>query len=278
MKTITFLFTFLITTLGFSQNLIVNGDFETGTTGGAGWNEGLAGQAYSYGTGVVQTGETLGTYTFPATHGGTYSGYKKLWGEGTAIVQPVNVVAGETYIFQFWYYHSVGTVNVSAKIREFNGDSNGSFIALIPIVADGGANASNATNYGCKAGTWTEAKFSFTVPSGITIVKFQLWNSGAPAYSFIDDVSMELDATMSLTDLQKFNFNAYPNPAKDVLKLSATESIDKIEIYSLLGQQVLKQNVNNNTAEINISDLSKGIYLVKTYIDKTVGSYKFIKE
>ena len=36
--------------------------------------------------------------------------------------------------------------------------------------------------------------------------------------------------------------------------------------------------VENTSDEVNVSKLSKGIYILKTYINNSVGSQKFIKE
>jgi hypothetical protein len=85
-------------------------------------------------------------------------------------------------------------------------------------------------------------------------------------------------ATASLEDLVQFSFKSYPNPAKDNLNVSAVKPINKIEIYNLLGQQVVSRELNTNKAQINVSSLSKGLYVVKAFIDDAVGSYKFIKQ
>lgn len=57
----------------------------------------------------------------------------------------------------------------------------------------------------------------------------------------------------------------YPNPANDILQVNTEVTIDKIEIYSLLGKKVLTKE---NSKEINVSLLQKGIYLVKIFSEK----------
>jgi len=83
---------------------------------------------------------------------------------------------------------------------------------------------------------------------------------------------------LSLKELAQFNFNASPNPAKDYIKLSASKTIDKIEIYNILGQQVKNLSLNKTQSNVDVSSLSKGIYIVKAFIEDAVGTYKVIKE
>lgn len=51
----------------------------------------------------------------------------------------------------------------------------------------------------------------------------------------------------------------YPNPASDYFTIEMENEIKSVEIYSLQGQKVL----NSTLKKINISNLSKGIYLVQ---------------
>ena len=93
-----------------------------------------------------------------------------------------------------------------------------------------------------------------------------------------DNVSITEVPALSINDLSKFSFSSYPNPAKNYLNLSAAKSINKIEIYNLLGQNVLNKAINSSKSEVNVSNLSKGIYVARVFIENAVGSYKFIKE
>lgn len=65
----------------------------------------------------------------------------------------------------------------------------------------------------------------------------------------------------------------YPNPVQDVLFLS---EICNIEIFDLTGKILLK---SENVSEINISNLSTGVYFAKISSNKNeVSSFKFIKK
>jgi len=57
----------------------------------------------------------------------------------------------------------------------------------------------------------------------------------------------------------------YPNPADNShFNISAGEAIVKIEVYNVVGQQLIAQNGNNDTkAVVETGTLPKGVYLVK---------------
>ncbi len=57
--------------------------------------------------------------------------------------------------------------------------------------------------------------------------------------------------------------NLYPNPSTNLLKITSEQTIQKAELYNLLGEQVLQQNIDAKNAELNIAVLPKGIYLLK---------------
>lgn len=73
----------------------------------------------------------------------------------------------------------------------------------------------------------------------------------------------------------KNDFNMYPNPVKDVLFIKSKEKIVKAEIFDLSGRILHSASVTDNS--VNVSELSKGNYIIKLSTkDKTV-MQKFIK-
>src|SRR6218665_6231 len=64
----------------------------------------------------------------------------------------------------------------------------------------------------------------------------------------------------------------YPNPADNShFTIIAGEEVEKIEVYNLMGQQMIAQNGNNDKyAVVETGTLSKGIYIVKV----TLGNNK----
>lgn len=66
----------------------------------------------------------------------------------------------------------------------------------------------------------------------------------------------------------------YPNPSSNYIKIDGLSDNENIKIFNLLGKKVLDKSIQPNE-EINIRNLSKGIYLLKIDKKRTI---KFIKK
>jgi hypothetical protein len=75
-------------------------------------------------------------------------------------------------------------------------------------------------------------------------------------------------------------FTLYPNPAKEVLNITAKETINvkSISIYNTLGQLVLVIPNAEKVAKIDVSGLTTGNYFIKINSDKGSSNARFIKE
>jgi hypothetical protein len=73
--------------------------------------------------------------------------------------------------------------------------------------------------------------------------------------------------------------NFYPNPVNNVLNFEHLSSIQRVEIYSIVGQKVMTlNNLNTEKMSVNTSGLKSGIYFVRFYsTDNSHSTAKFIK-
>jgi hypothetical protein len=67
----------------------------------------------------------------------------------------------------------------------------------------------------------------------------------------------------------------YPNPVGDLMHLSATEGISKVEVYSTNGMLVMSSNAVSDSIEMN--DLESGMYFLKVFSGQEVATMKFVK-
>ena len=68
----------------------------------------------------------------------------------------------------------------------------------------------------------------------------------------------------------------YPNPVKDILSIkSEAIVISKVAIYSVLGKKI--KEVKSNFESIGISNLSKGLYIIRIFSDKESITKRIIK-
>ena len=86
------------------------------------------------------------------------------------------------------------------------------------------------------------------------------------------------DPTASIDKLEKYDFSFGPNPTEDFIYLSASKNIGKVEIFNLVGQKSLSTDLRASIGTLDISNLSKGVYIMNVAIDKNIGTYKLIKQ
>jgi hypothetical protein len=67
----------------------------------------------------------------------------------------------------------------------------------------------------------------------------------------------------------------YPNPVGDMLYLSGTEGISRVEVYSINGMLVISSNAVSDSIEMNT--LKSGIYFLKVFSGQDVSTMKFVK-
>ena len=84
---------------------------------------------------------------------------------------------------------------------------------------------------------------------------------------YIDDVSLIFASTLSISEEELMSISIYPNPATDLISISGVDNIKSIKVYSILGS--LEKEVFN-TNQIDISELSSGIHLIK--VDNGTGT------
>ena len=83
--------------------------------------------------------------------------------------------------------------------------------------------------------------------------------------------------TVSVSENNIAGLKVYPNPTNGMIAVNAQENIQNITIVNLAGQVVKTFDNNGLTAQLNISDLAAGNYILKITTDQTVGSYQILK-
>lgn len=68
----------------------------------------------------------------------------------------------------------------------------------------------------------------------------------------------------------------YPNPAHHVLSVRSDTPLQRVEIYTLVGDKV--QIIKHNFKNIPLKNIPRGIYMVKIYSRKGYTVKKLIKE
>tara|TARA_B100001059_G_C17748113_1_gene535524 strand:- start:100 stop:1218 length:1119 start_codon:yes stop_codon:yes gene_type:complete len=77
----------------------------------------------------------------------------------------------------------------------------------------------------------------------------------------IDDVSVT-SSTMSNEEFILENIEYTFNQESNNLRVTSEELLSNIQIYNMLGQQVLNKDLNDSSATLNLSTLNSGVYIV----------------
>ncbi|MEI7670329.1 MAG: T9SS type A sorting domain-containing protein, partial [Pseudomonadota bacterium] len=145
---------------------------------------------------------------------------------------------------------------VSANVTHINASSASATDGSLTISANGGT-----------------SPYQFSKDGGSTFDETGVFNNLAVGcYTpFIRDAN-QCDLTLdtvcvtfssSIDNIENEELFIYPNPAKDVLNINNTLANSTIEIYNSIGKLVLRKNINNSYALIDISMLSMGSYYIR---------------
>ena len=137
----------------------------------------------------------------------------------------------------------------------------------------------DATTSGQNGSTITLSGPSYTGLTTPVTFRFYGWNAEAVGGTFsIDDVAI----SGNVTTLSSSSFNAidgltmYPNPLKgNTLYFTSTANADmSVQIYDLLGKEVVNSKVMNNN--VNVSGLTSGVYIVKVTEEGKTATRKLV--
>jgi len=113
----------------------------------------------------------------------------------------------------------------------------------------------------------------------------QLVPGGNVAYYYIDDVNIHCctcDSTTSLhagvAEIKEGEIKIMPNPTSTIFTITSTDKIESVKLYSILGELLITERINNNQAAININQFSKGIYFAEIKTEKGIVRKKVVKE
>lgn len=86
-------------------------------------------------------------------------------------------------------------------------------------------------------------------------------------------------SSIGMDDIE-FNFveaKVYPNPAIDYLSIETKDEVQMLEVYDALGRRAISKTPKQNNFSLDISNLEKGIYILKLQTKEGIGNYKIVK-
>ena len=120
----------------------------------------------------------------------------------------------------------------------------------------------------------TSTSLAVTVPAGANTGKISI-QSGCNIVTTSDNFTITI---LNTNTFLKNKVNIYPNPTKGTITIASVENttIDKIEIVDFLGKIVSVKT--ENTSQIDISEFSNGVYILKIHSGESTFEKKIIKQ
>lgn len=188
------------------------------------------------------------------------------------LVSPlITIPAGATNISLNWAATSLGATAFLEDYRVHLSPTGGSQVANFTTLLIDVNNELNTGNYRTQVLNNNLAG---------TSIRFAFQNDGNDQYvMFLDNITLTATVPMSSNEFFANNLKLYPNPTKDIINLSSsTTLINNVSVTDLNGRIVKSFNLSGiSQTELNVSDLTSGMYFVSVETDLGKGTTKIVK-
>lgn len=93
-----------------------------------------------------------------------------------------------------------------------------------------------------------------------------------------DVLAVTANLVLATDGVEKNAFAVYPNPVSTVLNITSREAISSIEVYNMLGQQVLALQPSAAEVTVDVANLAAETYFVKVTAGTTFRVFKVVKK
>jgi len=90
-------------------------------------------------------------------------------------------------------------------------------------------------------------------------------------FFILSTISAQITKTIDFDE----SIKVFPNPVYNILSVESNNSILKVEIQSIFGDKI--KEIKSNYGNINLSNLPRGIYMIKIHTKKGYAVKKLIK-
>lgn len=123
---------------------------------------------------------------------------------------------------------------------------------------------------------YQEADLFTPATSGDYYIGYRSFGPRGSGFILLFNTSM--DSTLSVDEFEANSFSHSYNKDTNILTLdSAVLAFSNVEIYNILGQNVISRPLSKTKETINLSNLNDGVYIAKAFIDGQSKSIKFVK-
>ncbi len=192
--------------------------------------------------------------------------FSNLWGYSRAI----NLVAGQQV-----------TISFKSRLFSFSGTPSPMSLELkAGLSQNQSAQLNDIASFNLvSSDNYTTHSATFIAPA-TDVYYFGFHNNSFPGsnqtFAFFD--TFNFTTTLSNPDYQRSGFSILPNPAHEFIKFSGTDvEITAVQIVDMNGRMIKHIDTFNSNDQIDISELSKGVYLVRITTENDQWNQKFLK-
>jgi hypothetical protein len=86
--------------------------------------------------------------------------------------------------------------------------------------------------------------------------------------------------TVSINEFLNSFVSIYPNPASQIvfIEIIGTQKLNSVALFDLSGKEIINMQVNSNFYELNVNNISEGIYFLNCNIENTTKVFKLLVE
>ncbi len=108
-----------------------------------------------------------------------------------------------------------------------------------------------------------------------TIYGYSIWE-----FEVYEKIEETPETIIDNIEDESYSFSIYPNPASDIINIKSSLSVEYIEIYDVLGNKtnIYNMNYSENNIQLEINDLSKGIYFLRIKTENKIFEKKLFIE
>ncbi|CAM3253632.1 T9SS type A sorting domain-containing protein [Aequorivita lipolytica] len=87
-----------------------------------------------------------------------------------------------------------------------------------------------------------------------------------------------VNTNLGVEDLKATEISAYPNPTSNIIYIEANSTLEKVELFDLLGRKVLEISPLAKKTEVNMGNLTAGVYVAVMFSEGKKTVKKIVKE
>jgi hypothetical protein len=134
------------------------------------------------------------------------------------------------------------------------------------------------TSLGCSDDTGTTS-FSRLALTGLTpgaIIYARVWEYANDTYGTFQVSAWNTALSSNTFEVNKLNY--FPNPASDMLTVSYAYPIQKVTVFSVLGETIYSAQFDSNLVQLPVSNLVAGTYWIKIESNEYNHTVPFLKK